>query len=149
LDELTAALRRLHRDAGEPSTHEIGKKIRYSHTTVAKALKGTRCPSWPVTEAIVAYLNGDIEKFRSYWVAVRDVQDPLPDGVAPSTRGEDRRALETGGEIVPAEGKDAPSGHDERVVLRWKTRLETIEFLDEGLALQWIKARMRIGDSDE
>jgi hypothetical protein len=46
-------------------------------------------------------------------------------------------------------GGDPARDASERVVLRWKTRLETIEFFDEGLALQWIKARMQIGDSDE
>jgi hypothetical protein len=149
LDELTAALRRLYRDAGEPSTHEIGKGISYSHTTVAKALKGAQCPSWPVLEALVTYLNGDLEKFRWHWVAVRDAQDPLPDGVMSSPHGGEQLVLESGSGLARAEGEGTPTGHGERVVLRWKTRLETIEFLDEALALQWIRARMQIGDVDE
>lgn len=146
LDELAAALRRLHRRAGEPSTHEIGKGINYSHTTVAQALKCTRCPSWPVMTAIVTFLAGDLEEFRAYWVAVRDAQDPLPadtSKLAPSLR----QLRHDEAQVDDAPG--TPPTGSERVVLRWKTRLETIEFLDEGLALEWIKARMRMGDEDE
>lgn len=145
LDDLTAALRRLHRDAGEPSTHEIAKKIKYSHTTVAQALKPTRRPTWPVLEALVKHLGGDLGVFRAYWIAVRDIEDPLPlphngqSGIVQSAKDE------TG-----AHSEDHLEGSvDGRVVLRWKTKLETIEFFDEGLAWRWIKARMQRGDSDE
>jgi hypothetical protein len=148
LDELAAALRRLHRQAGEPSTHEIGKKINYSHTTVAHAFKGARCPSWPVTKAIVTYLDGDLDEFRAYWIAVRDALDPLPEKIPkPGLTTQQLQRDQSQGRADDTGGDPSPGG--ERVVLRWKTRLETIEFLDEGLALEWIKARMRLGDEDE
>jgi hypothetical protein len=144
LEDLAAALRRLHRLAGEPSTHEIGRKINYSHTTVAQALKAERCPTWPVFRAVVTCLGGDLQEFRSYWIAVRDAEDPLPSLPVPT---------DSGHEVPQAAGDEAPpdgaTGADDRVVLRWKTQLETIEFFDKGLALQWIHARAWTGDPDD
>jgi hypothetical protein len=77
LRDLVLALRKLHRYAGEPSTRDIAKAINYSHTTVAKAMNGDRCPSWPVLRAIVRGLQGDEDHFRELWVAVRDIDAPL------------------------------------------------------------------------
>jgi GGDEF domain-containing protein len=77
LTSLTGELQRLHRHAGEPSTHKIAKETGYSHTTVAKALKGDTCPSWAVLSGIVTTLGGNVEQFRSHWIAVRDSQQPL------------------------------------------------------------------------
>jgi hypothetical protein len=132
LEDLSAALRGLHRAAGEPSSHEIARKINYSHTTVAQTLRMQRCPSWPVFESVVKCLGGDIEKLRPYWVSARDAEDPL---ISPHLN--DERSGEQG---------DAPPGP---VVLRWKTRLETIEFYDRGLAQQWIRARTLEGNQGE
>jgi hypothetical protein len=148
LEELAAALRRLHRAAGEPSTHEIGKNINYSHTTVAQALRADHCPSWPVLHAVVTYLGGDPGQFRSFWIAVRDAEDPLPglpasdDSLHGSAQAIDEKSYR---------GSDGESAGivDNRVVLRWKTRLETVEFFDKGLALQWIQARAWAGNPDE
>jgi hypothetical protein len=131
LEDLSVALRGLHRAAGEPSSHEIARKINYSHTTVAQALRMQRCPSWPVFESIVSCLGGDIEEFRPYWVSARDAEDPLT-----SPR------LDEG----PAEQGSAPR---DRIVLRCKTSLETIEFYDMGLAQLWIRARTREGSQGE
>ena len=75
---LVASLRRLHRDAGEPSTHALAKSTGYSHTTIARALRGTHRPTWPVVNALVAALGGDPATFRREWVDVRDAEDPLP-----------------------------------------------------------------------
>jgi hypothetical protein len=75
---LAAELRRLHRSAGEPGTRVIAKAIEFSHTTVAKALNGSRCPKWNVIQAIVLHLGGDIETFRPLWQAVRDAESPIP-----------------------------------------------------------------------
>lgn len=83
LHDLSAALRWLHRQAGEPGTRQIGVAIHYSHTTVAQAMKGARCPSWIVVEKIVAYLDGDLAEFKRLWIAVRDFDDPLPMPTAP------------------------------------------------------------------
>jgi hypothetical protein len=145
LNELVAALRRLHREAGEPSTHEIGKRIGYSHTTVAKALDGTRCPSWPVLQALVEHLRGDLDAFKSYWVAVRDAQAPLPEPPAPASGEQPAVRVRDG---VAASDSDSDSSRiaGERVLLRWRYGLEVFEFLDEGLALKWLEARR---DSNE
>jgi len=55
LDTLAAALQRLRRQAGYPSTRTIGRAISLSHTTVAQALNGSRRPKWEVVERIVCY----------------------------------------------------------------------------------------------
>lgn len=77
-DELSVALRHLHRRKGEPSTRAISKLIGYSHTTIAYTLNGTRPATWAVIEAIVVHLGGDVEYFRGLWIAKRDREDPLP-----------------------------------------------------------------------
>ena len=148
LDELAAALRRLHRSAGEPSTHEIGKRIGYSHTTVAQAFKGTRCPTWPVLEVLVTYLGGDPAEFKSYWIATRDAEDPLP-GTHPAPI-----TLSYGSELSTDaidsdnDPRSDANGSAQRLVLRWKNELETIEFFDERLAMHWIKTRMQTDETD-
>jgi hypothetical protein len=78
LDDLAAALHRLRRRAGEPSMRQIAGAIRYSHTVVADAFKGLRCPTWPVLKAIVMHLEGDPQVFMYCWLAVRDQERPLP-----------------------------------------------------------------------
>src|SRR6266568_1641398 len=75
---LAAELRRLHRSAGEPGTRAIAKAIKFSHTTVAQALNGSRCPKWNAIEAMVRHLDGDVEAFRPLWQAVRDAESPIP-----------------------------------------------------------------------
>jgi hypothetical protein len=119
----------------------IGRKINYSHTTVALALKTARCPTWPVLQAIVTYLDGDLEEFRSYWIAARDAEDPLPDLRLPDGQGQAPAQLTDDGEAPALPDGQSPGITDQRVVLRWKNQLETFEFFDKGLALQWIKAR--------
>jgi hypothetical protein len=73
----SAALRDLHVRAGQPSSREMAKGIgAISHSTVYAAVKGTSVPSWPVTEKIVEYLNGDVEAFRDLWVDTRPTAQP-------------------------------------------------------------------------
>lgn len=148
LEELSTALRRLHRASGEPSSHEIARGINYSHTTVAQALKMRRCPTWPVLESMTKWLGGDIEEFRSYWIRARDVEDPLP-GINPTDGLADGIAQLLGNERSGHPDEISPGTPEDRVVLRWKTRLETIEFFDRELASQWIRARIREGDQGE
>jgi transcriptional regulator with XRE-family HTH domain len=103
-DDLAAALRRLHRAAGEPSTHEIGKAIGYSHTTVANALRGRRRPTWRVLKAVVTYLEGDLETFRAHWIAVRDLEEPLEDSkLQLNPAGNEQTALGAPPSLEPAE----------------------------------------------
>jgi hypothetical protein len=77
-EDLAAQLSRLHRSAGEPGTRVIARAINFSHTTVAKALNGSRCPRWDAIEAMVRHLGGDVEAFRPLWQAVRDAESPIP-----------------------------------------------------------------------
>jgi hypothetical protein len=70
--QLARRLRGWHLAAGRPSTRAISRDMTaagtpVSHTTVADALNGTRVPSWPLLEALVAYLGGDIAETRSLW----------------------------------------------------------------------------------
>jgi hypothetical protein len=72
-------LQRLHRDRGEPSTHDIerwtGSEV--SHTTVARALRdGEALPGWGKLSPIIEALGGDEEWFRQRWVAMKDNNQP-------------------------------------------------------------------------
>jgi Helix-turn-helix domain len=96
---LAAELRRLHRSAGEPGTRQIAKAIKFSHTTVAQALNGSRCPKWNAIEAMVRHLGGDAEVFLPLWQAVRDAENPIlsqadPLPTAPLTEKAARSALD-------------------------------------------------------
>jgi len=76
LDTLAAALQRLRRQAGYPSTRTIGRAISLSHTTVAQALNGSRRPKWEVVERIVCYLGGNVEQFRPCGCCTRNREGP-------------------------------------------------------------------------
>lgn len=146
LGDLATALRHLHRRAGEPTTREVGGKIGYSHTTVAQALSGTRCPRWTVVESIVVCLGGEPEEFRNLWKAVRDDQDPLPAGASSCVLDSAASGDEAEGDAAaqgPAAGEPSP------IVMRVQRKDEMIEFLHVGLALQWIKANTAPGCSNE
>jgi len=149
---MAAALRHLHRHAGEPTTREIGKEIGYSHTTVAQALKGSRCPSWPVIEKIVKRLGGNPEEFRPFWLAVRENEDPLPTGPevgwSPGT-GASQPAAEGRPHFSDGQPRQQSGREDSPVVMRVETRDEMIEFRHVGLAMQWIKARKQVESPDE
>ncbi|GGL12197.1 hypothetical protein [Streptomyces flaveus] len=100
LADLSAKLRRLHREAGEPTTRVIGKAIGYSHTTVAKALRGASCPSWIVLEKIVVQLRGDAHEFKRLWILARDELAPLPP--VPGTRVDSEPTLAMAVESSPS-----------------------------------------------
>lgn len=77
VEELTLALRHLHRRAGEPSARVISKTVDYSNVTVHNVLYGRATCRWPTLEAIVRHLNGNVEQFRLLWLAARQAEDPL------------------------------------------------------------------------
>jgi len=64
---LLAELRKLHVQAGKPSTRELGRAVGVSHATVHAALRGPTAPTWPVLEKIVKALGGDAGRFRDLW----------------------------------------------------------------------------------
>src|SRR5260370_42273673 len=72
-DELAAALRTLHAQAGAPSMRALAQRTgSVSHTTVAGALPGKRLPSWPIISDIVRALGGAEEQFKRLWLAPRE-----------------------------------------------------------------------------
>jgi hypothetical protein len=95
-DNLATALQHLRRQAGNPSTRTIGRAASYSHTTVAQALNGSRRPRWEVVEQIVRFLGGDVEQFRTLWLAALEAEEGPPpsrdtleaDPLAGSVQGE-------------------------------------------------------------
>jgi Helix-turn-helix domain len=135
LADLAVALRHLHRRAGEPSSREIGRAINFSHTTVAQALSGRRCPSWRVIEAVVIYLNGETEEFRELWMAVRQTEDPLPPAKLSLSQ------LGQPGPSGPSEGEGRAIPHsDDRVELSWDRGSGTFTFSGpDRLAWEWVK----------
>ena len=52
-ETLAVELQRLRRSFGSPSTRTIAKATGYSHTMIAQALNGKRCPKWPAIEEMV------------------------------------------------------------------------------------------------
>ena len=78
---LEAAIGRLHRSVGSPSSRVIAEGTVYSHTTVANLLRG-RVKTWNVLESVVLYLGGDPADFVEYFPPSaeylnRNAPDPL------------------------------------------------------------------------
>ncbi|MGY0460095.1 hypothetical protein ACW14Y_07505 [Kitasatospora sp. cg17-2] len=92
---LRAYLQTLHRHRGEPSTRALAKSTgsAISHTTVSLVLRCRTCPKWGPLELVVEALGGDVDEARLLWIAVRDVEHPLPQTRAPARNG-DQSALE-------------------------------------------------------
>ncbi|MFJ9695263.1 hypothetical protein [Kitasatospora sp. NPDC101183] len=98
LADLTARLRELHLNAGEPSTRRIAARTAgaVSHSTVHQALTGKRLPRWGALELIVEALGGEAEEFRKAWKAAR-LQESGPEEeqhVDPVSTGERYRLME-------------------------------------------------------
>jgi hypothetical protein len=142
LHDLAAALHRLRRRAGEPSMRKMATKIGYSHTVVADAFKGLRCPTWPVLKAIVTYLDGDPEVFMYCWRAVRDEEEPLPGSSDDSpTRGLPETSSEDGAHEDEI-GLLDPSGlATDQVHLTYTHGPHTLIFNSERLAWRFLKMR--------
>ena len=137
LDELAAALRHLHRQAGEPSARRIGLAIHCSHTTVSKILKCANAPGWDMLERVVRHLGGDPVQFKKLWVAVRDDDDraaAIGDQVDPDGAG------------VATSVSQAVFTPPATVVLRWEAADGTYEFFSEQLALLWMRIRQGTGE---
>jgi len=150
-DELSLALRHLHRRAGEPSTREIGKAISYSHTTVSHALNGSRCPSWRVVERIVGHLGGDVEEFRLLWLAVRETEDPLPP--LPVRRADQTDSSQSQGPSDSAEQLESgrvASREDQPIRARLDINSGTLDFIvTPRTILAWIRDLREKGAPDD
>jgi class 3 adenylate cyclase len=77
LVKLRNRLQRIHRHNGEPSTREISRRTgkAISHTTVNLVLRCIKNPRWGQLELVVEALGGNVDEFRSLWIAVRDAED--------------------------------------------------------------------------
>ncbi|MCO8273888.1 hypothetical protein M1L60_25145 [Actinoplanes sp. TRM 88003] len=60
-------LRRLRRNAGEPTYRELGKRTNYSAAALSEAVSGRRLPSLAVTTAFVRACAGDAEAWTERW----------------------------------------------------------------------------------
>jgi hypothetical protein len=148
--ELSAALRHLHRHAGEPSTRDIARAIAYSHTTVAQALSGSRRCSWKVLEKIVLHLKGDLDSFKHLWLLARSAEDPLPP--LADSQGPPAHVRPTAVVPPPAGDQHPPSSYqvDERVEIIWDQATQTPRFLaPPSVALQLIRDLQGEGSSDD
>ncbi|WP_380827233.1 nSTAND1 domain-containing NTPase [Sphaerisporangium rhizosphaerae] len=76
-------LRRLRRQAGQPSYRELGRRARYSAAALSEAVAGRRLPSLAVTVAFVAACEGDVEAWRERWRELA-ASDATPNGQASS-----------------------------------------------------------------
>ena len=67
--EFTADLRRMHEEAGKPSSRQMSRRAGYSHTALLGALAGTgrRLPSLELTLGLVQACRGDEQAWRARW----------------------------------------------------------------------------------
>lgn len=70
--ELCVPLRRLRRDAGDPSYEEIAERAELSRSTVYNAFKAHSRVSSRTIVAIAVALGGDRDEWRRRWVVARD-----------------------------------------------------------------------------
>lgn len=76
------ALRRLHREAGEPSMRDLAKALKraepkgaLSHASIYAALVGPRVPRWINVERLVCLFGGDVGCLRGLWIQAREAED--------------------------------------------------------------------------
>ncbi|MEU5402877.1 hypothetical protein ABZ348_26675 [Streptomyces sp. NPDC005963] len=76
VQEFAHALRRLRREAGQPTYRELSRQAGFSVTTLSLAASGRELPSLKVTLAYVRACGGDVGDWEARWlaagVAVRD-----------------------------------------------------------------------------
>lgn len=77
MDVLMQRIKRLYRENGEPSAHDIARRTGHAvrNTTVAEILQGNRAPRWELLEPVVTALYGDRQEFLRLWMAVRDDEE--------------------------------------------------------------------------
>ena len=81
-EELAVPLRRLRREAGDPTYERIAEDSGLCRNTVDNAFNARRLVRWRTVEAIVVALGGDAGRWRERWVAARGRLDALK---APAT----------------------------------------------------------------
>lgn len=82
LAAMAARLRRVRRDAGDPSYRTIANKIHYSSTTITRILRGDYVPTWQFVEQFLRVCGVDAAKidgeWKAEWVAIADLANPMP-----------------------------------------------------------------------
>jgi helix-turn-helix protein len=138
LSELSAALRELQLQAGEPSTRDIAGAIHYSHTTVAQVLGGAKCPKWPTLLAVITHLGGDPDEFKRLWVAARSPVDSRAEFVdITETEIDDEKQTSSSDE---PERPRPTVLRLTRTTARDGTRSEELEIFDRQLAQEIIRS---------
>jgi tetratricopeptide (TPR) repeat protein len=72
-----AQLRRLRVEAGTPTYRQLGERVHFAPSGLSAATRGSRLPTWPVTEAFVLACGGDVDEWRERWRAVSEEVHPL------------------------------------------------------------------------
>jgi WD40 repeat protein len=84
-----ADLRRLRREAGNPTLKELGRQAHYAASTLSEAAGGRSLPSLAVTVAFVQACGGDVDAWEQRWrdvaaeLTAEDTGDAENDGVRP------------------------------------------------------------------
>lgn len=86
-EELAVPLRRLRREAGDPTYERIAEDSGLCRNTVDNAFNARRLVRWRTVEAIVVALGGDAARWRARWVAARGRLDALKASDAVSDPG--------------------------------------------------------------
>jgi hypothetical protein len=81
-EELAVPLRRLRREAGDPTYERIAEDSGLCRNTVDNAFNARRLVRWRTVEAIVVALGGDAGRWRERWVAARGRLDAIKAPVA-------------------------------------------------------------------
>jgi hypothetical protein len=76
-EELAVPLRRLRREAGDPTYERIAEDSGLCRNTVDNAFNARRLVRWRTVEAIVVALGGDAARWRERWVTARGRLDAL------------------------------------------------------------------------
>lgn len=104
-------LRRLHIEAGEPSSRHIARQAGISHDTVHRTLTGPALPRWTNVELVVHALDGDVEAYRARWLAARAAEEPARPAAGPAIAEHDPPAVSVDDPIP------APDGAQVRIVV--------------------------------
>ncbi len=75
--ELVDALHVLHHRTGWPSLRRLAAGTGVSHTTVSKAFSSPMLPSWGTLELLAEAMGGDVDWFRTLWLAASTPADEI------------------------------------------------------------------------
>ena len=76
--DLVDALHDLHHRAGWPSLRALAREAGCSPTTVSTVFSAPRLPTWGTLELLVEGMGGDVDRFRTLWLAAGPVDEGRP-----------------------------------------------------------------------